>query len=188
MPILKKPSNATQQPKGGNTFGKKPTPKDETPDDVPMDHHAKKGAGGTDSWGKRFEETDGKGGYTAPPPGTYNGLITEAQASRESEGVGEVVFFEVTITDEELAGKPTRIYYNFTDKDGNESTGMPFFKMALEMLGAEQPKSWSALEALCAEIAQQQPWVIIDCKKRGPKVYTNLNSVPEDQDSKPALP
>jgi len=182
MPILKKP--ATQnQPKGGNTFGKKPapTPK-EKPDDVPDNPSGKK-----DSWGKRFEDTEGKGGYNPPPPGTYNALITEAQASRDDEGVNEAVYFEVTITDEELAGKTSRIYYNFTNDKGEESTGMPFFKMALEMLGAESPESWEAVEALCAELSEQQPWVIIQCKKRGPKVFTNLDSVPSNQDEKPSL-
>lgn len=141
-----------------------------------------------DAFAERVNAAGSKGGFVPPPPGTYNALITEIQAERDDEGMGEKVYIECTITDEEAAGKAIRLYFNFTDADGNELTGMPFFNAARAMLGWDEPLvSWDDMVEKLAEIAEQQPWVVVEVKKKGK--YTNffLNSVPENQDEKPSL-
>lgn len=144
---------------------------------------------GSDAFSKRFNSSDGKAAFIPPEPGQYNALITEIQATRDDEGVKETVYIECTITDDSDPGKTARIYFNFSDVEGKEGSGMPFFKSALKMLGFdEELKSWDHLQEVCASVVEQQPWVIIDVKQKGKYTNIYLNSVPEDQDSKPALP
>ncbi len=142
-----------------------------------------------DVFAERVNAAGQKGGYVPPEPGTYNALITEIQATRDDEGKNEAVFIEVTITDDEAPGKKARIYFNFTDAEGIEKSGMPFFNQARSMLGWDEDlESWDSMVDKLAEIATQQPWVVIEVKKKGKWTNIFLNSVPENQDEKPALP
>lgn len=187
MPILKKPQAQNQPKPPPQKFAPgKPAPKPDPTDDIPMKHQG----GGGDAFAKRFNTSDTKGKFVPPEPGTYNALITEAQTSREGEGVKETCFFELTITDDlnDMQGKTCRIYFNFSDEEGDEMPGMPFFKSALEMLGSDtELRSWEHLEEIVSTIGATQPWVIIDVKKKGKYTNVFLNSVPENQDNKPSL-
>lgn len=144
-----------------------------------------------DAFAQKLAETDASvgGQWTPPPVGTYNALVTEAQG--EVDGDKTDAYFELTIVDhEELAGKTCRIYFNFTDENGEEKSGMPYFKQALEMFGInveESVTSWDKMCEVIAGIAEENVWCVIDVKKKGK--YTNifLSSVPEDQSQKPSL-
>lgn len=167
MPILKKPQ--------GNAQPGKPTPQQQ------------KSAPKKDAFAERYEQADAKGGFVPPDPGTYNALITECQATRDDEGVKESVYLECTITDDTCPGKAIRIYYNLSNEKGEEMPGISFLKSNLEMLRVDQPTSWDDLQEKLAELAQSQPWVVIDVKQKGKYTNCYLSSVPEDQDNKPSL-
>lgn len=174
MPILKGGAKAPQQPAKSSNPPKAPAgPK-------------------RDAFAQKLAETDAQSGgqWTPPPPGTYNALITEAQG--EVDGDKTDAYFELTIVDhDELAGKTCRIYFNFTGEDGEEKSGMPYFKQALEMLGVNVEESVTSWESMCeviAEIAAEQTWVIIDVKKKGKWTNVFLSSVPEEQSQKPEMP
>ena len=169
MPILKK-ATTTTKPSAAPTKAAAPAKK-------------------VDAFAERANAAGQKGGYVPPEPGTYNALITEIQATRDDEGKNEAVFIEATITDDEAPGKKCRIYFNFSDAEGNEKPGMPFFNQARSMLGWDEPlESWDDMVEKLAEIAAQQVWVVIEVKKKGQWTNIFLNSVPENQDEKPALP
>lgn len=179
MPILKKkPTQSTP-------------PATEKEDNIPMEPKtSSKAFGGTkkqDAFAQRYNETEAseKGAYVPPPPGTYSALITEAQY--ESEDPMERAYFEVTIVDHEtVAGKTARMYYGFVNEDGSEGSGMPYFKSALTMLGYSEPISnLEEIQEILAQIAHEQPWIIIDVKKKGKYTNVFLSSVPEDQENKP---
>jgi hypothetical protein len=176
MPILKK------------TPARPAAPATDKEDNIPMKH----GTGGKpvkrDAFAERFEQTEAaaKGTYVPPPPGTYNALITEAQY--EEEDPMERAYFEATIVDhKELQGKTMRIYYGFVSEDGSEGSGMPYFKSNLSMLGYERLASKEECKEVLQQIAEEQPWIIIDVKKRGKYTNVYLSSVPEDQANKPSL-
>lgn len=164
MPILKKPQTPANAPK-------------------PAPSKAK-----VDAFAERANAAGSKGGFIPPEPGVYNALITEIVPNRDDEGKGESVYIEVTITDDSAPGKACRIYFNFTDADGNDLPGYSFFNSARSMLGWDEPlESWDSMVEKLAEIAEQQPWVVVEVKKKGKYTNVYLQSVPENQDDKPSL-
>lgn len=182
MPILKK-TTATPGIRTG-THSK--------PDTIPGLSKTNGGDGkksAKDAFAERYNSTEAneKGAYVPPPPGTYEVLITEAQYINEDPK--EFVYLEVTIVNHEtLDGKTARIYYTFTDEDGNAATGLPYFKSHMIMLGyADDLTSIDELQHRLAEIAEQQIWAVIDVKKKGKWTNVYLSSVPENQDEKPSL-
>lgn len=187
MPILKKP--AAGQPakpaapaRPGNPAQRLPVrPAQAEAEEDPTDAFAQRYAG--------TEATAG-GGYVPPPPGTYNVLITEGQGV--VDGKATSAYLELTICsdvdgDETLQGKTCRMYFNFTDENGKEATGWPYFKSAMQQLGyPDDFESWAAMTDALAELANQQIWCVIDVKKKGKWTNVFLSSVPENQDEKPA--
>lgn len=166
MPILKKP-NPTQ------TTAKAPA----------------KPVVQNDPFAAKYAETDAaKGkGFVPPEPGSYNAIIVEGQYQRDGDETK--AYLEVQIVDEGVnAGKNCRIYYNFTDKDGKEEPGMPYFKSNMQMLGREDDfLSEDDCAEFLAQLAEQQVWIEINVSKKGQWTNIYLNSVPENQDDKPAL-
>lgn len=174
MAILKKTNTpapqktGTQSPKGGGSPGNGGEQK-------------------RDPFAKKLAETDAAegGAWNPPPPGTYNALLTEAQG--EMDGDKRSAYLEFTICEEDnevVHGKTARIYFNFTDENGEEKTGFPYFKQAMTMFGVDtdtEIDSWDDMCAVLARLAEEEPWAVIDVKKKGK--YTNifLNSVPENQ-------
>lgn len=144
-----------------------------------------------DAFAEKMAATDATEGgvYVPPPPGNYSALVTEAQGV--VDGDKTCAYFECTIVDnEDLAGKTCRIYFNFTDENGDEATGMPFFKSALVMFGIDPDKeitSWDSMCEILAQIAEAQMWCHINVKKKSKWTNIYLDDVPEDQDSKPKL-
>ncbi len=145
-----------------------------------------------DAFAEKLAQTESSAGgqWTPPPVGTYNALVTEAQGVVDDQKTS--AYFEFTIVDhEELAGKTCRIYFNFTNEDGEEMQGMPYFRQALEMFGInvdETVMSWDAMCEAIAGVAEQNMWGVISVKKKGKFTNIFLDSVPENQDEKPALP
>jgi len=180
MPILKK-------------AGSKPTPTPTPTPDKPgsSGKSAVKGPA-RDAFAERMAATDAAEGgvWTPPPVGTYSALVTEAQGLIDDDKTS--AYFEMTIVDnDEVAGKTCRVYFNFTDENGDEQGGMPFFKQALTMFGVDvdtQITSWDATVELMAEIAVQNMWCHISVKRRGKNTNIYIDDVPENQDDKPALP
>lgn len=144
-----------------------------------------------DAFASRFNSTEASagGGFVPPPPGQYEILITEAQGERV-EGGKECAYLVCTIVNnDDIAGKEVRIYFNFTDDDGNEAAGMPYFKQALAMCGFEDEiTSWNHMLEVIAAIATEQLWGIMDVKKKGKWTNCFLSSIFEDQKQKPELP
>lgn len=179
MPILKKPGAAGQPAKPQPAAAQPGRP---APGGKPA---APKG----DAFAARYAQTDAAagGGYVPPVPGSYNALITEAQGVVDGDATS--AYLECTICDDvnEMQGKTCRIYFNFTDEDGNEAAGMPYFKSAMTQLGqTDDFGSWDEMVEFLAELARQEVWVVIDVKKKGKWTNIYLASVPEDQDSKPS--
>ena len=145
-----------------------------------------------DAFAQKLAETDASEGgqYIPPPPGNYSALVTEAQGV--IDGDKTAVYIEVTIVDDDdLAGKACRIYFNFTDENGDDANGMPYFKAAMVMFGIDPDKeitSWDSMCELLAQTAEQNMWCHINVKKKGKWTNIYLDDVPEDQDSKPELP
>jgi hypothetical protein len=143
-----------------------------------------------DPFAKRYAETEAAsgGGFVPPEPGTYNALIVAGVY--EEDGQKEYAYLEVQIVDEDVAdaGKNCRLYYNFVDENGQEATGMRYFKSNMQMLGKEDDfKSKDEAVAFLARLAEDQTWIVIDVKKKGKWTNIFLSSVPEDQSQKPAL-
>lgn len=172
MPILKKP-NGGQPSK-------------------PAQQQPAKGGKASDPFAKKYAETDAQegSGWVPPPPGQYNCLITEGQGVQDGDKTS--AYLEFVICDEEpeaAHGKTARIYWNFTDENGDDMPGMAYFKSAMTMLGHdEQFGSWDEMCEALAAIAGEEMWVIIDVKKKGKYTNCYLSSVPEDQSQKPANP
>lgn len=185
MPVLKKPSQTPTQLSRPGLPPRKPM--DDRVPGIPTEN----GGNGKDDFAKRYNNTEaGKGQYVPPPPGKYNALITEAQFVKEEGSPQEAVFFECTIADDDkdVYGKTCRIYFNFVDAEGNEVTGMPYFRSAMTMLGYSDPiESEEHLQEMLAQIAQEQMWIVIDVKKKGKWTNIYLSAVPENQDSKPSI-
>lgn len=178
MPVLKKPTS------GG--IPAKPT------QSAPAPSRPMPGSGSPkqDAFAKRYAATDAEegGGYVPPLPGTYNALITEGQGVVDGEKTS--AYLEVTICDNDergMQGKSVRIYSNFTDENGNEASGMPYFKANMAMLGQQDDfTSWDEMCEFLADLAQQEVWVVIDVKKKGKWTNVYLSSVPENQHEKPS--
>lgn len=147
-----------------------------------------------DAFAQKIAETEaGVGsGWVPPHPGTFNALITEAQLEQDGDKLDAYIEFTIVEEDDdEVHGKTARRYYNFVDDAGEEKGGVPFFKGDLQMLGIDTDEEITSMEKaaeVLAALVEEQKWVVIDVKKKGK--YTNifLNSVPENQDEKPANP
>lgn len=151
-----------------------------------------KAAKSKDVFAQKYAESEaGQGsGWVPPDPGTYNATVTEGQYTEDDQKTG--AYIEVQIEDDgDMNGKSARIYWNFTDENGDDKGGMPFFKSNMQMFGrAEDFTSKEEAADFLAELATNETKVIIDVKGKGsinPKTgkskYTNiyLNSVPEVQ-------
>lgn len=142
-----------------------------------------------DPFAKKYNETEaGKGSFIPPKPGTYAARVTNAEGIVDGQKTS--AFFEYTIveTNDPMEGKTCRQYFNFTDEDGNDGTGLPFFKSNMAMMGHdEELTSWDNMTDVLEEIAKEQIGVIIDVKKKGQYTNIYLSEVPEDQDSIPAV-
>lgn len=171
MPILKKKPASSQPESQEATSGRKPA---------------------KDAFAQKMAETEANegGNWTPPPVGTYSALVTEAQGVVDGDKTS--AYFEVTIVeDEDISGKTCRIYFNFTDENGDEMGGMPYFKQALTMFGIDPDKeitSWDSACDILANIAQENMWCHISVKKKGKYTNVFIDDVPENQDEKPALP
>lgn len=128
----------------------------------------------------------GKGGFTPPKPGKYCARLTTCEAV--IEGKRTYAFFEYTITEENdaMQGKTCRQWFNFTNDEGEDETGLPYFKSAMQMLGEGQDfKSWDEM-ADCLEQVQSECYgVIINVAQKGKYTNIYLSEVPDDQDSVP---
>lgn len=183
MPILKKPTPGAAD-KPAPAVPAKPTPGVKPP--VKPAAAAPK----RDAFAERYATTEAAtgGGYIPPLPGTYQALITEGQGVIDGEKTA--AYLELTIADDEneQRGKTTRIYYNFTDAEGQEMQGLPYFKADMTQLGVEEDfTSWQDMVDTLAQIAEQQIWVIINVVKKGKNTNVYLASVPENQDEKPTI-
>lgn len=180
MPILKK---TTTPPPATKTQSPAPGSKANPVKDPARDAFAEKLA--------QTEAAEG-GNWVPPPPGSYNALVTEGQG--EVDGDKTTAYLEFTICEEDndaVHGKTARIYFNFTDENGEDKGGMPYFKQAMQMFGIDpdtEITSWDAMCGKLAELAEQQAWAVIDVKKKGKYTNIYLSSVPEDQSGKPANP
>jgi hypothetical protein len=183
MPVLKKPNAPVATPAKAQPVAKaQPAAAKSKP---------------MDAFGQRLSEIDAKEGrsWNAPLPGTYNALIVEAQGV--TDNLKQAAYLEVIIADEEPAseyGKKCRIYWNFFNDKGEENTdGMAYFKSAFAMLGYETPTTWDGMCEDLAAMAAEGMWVIItvaEAKKstKAGAVNVYLDSVPDNQDEKPAMP
>lgn len=187
MPILKKPATATPAKPG---VAKVPL---KTQVQQPAHRPLPPSPGGAvDAFAQRYAATDAAagGGWVPPPPDSYNALVTEAQGVIDGEASSAYLEFTICQNvegDESVQGKTCRMYFNFTDAEGNEATGMPYFKSAMAQFGyPDDFESWDQMVEALAAIAAAEVWAVIDVKKKGK--YTNifLSSVPENQDDKPA--
>lgn len=143
-----------------------------------------------DPFAAKYAETEAAkgGGFVPPAPGTYNAIIYEGQGIVDGEKTAAYIGIQIVDKDVDDAGKNCRIYWNFTDENGQDASGMPYFKSNMTMLGKEGDfESWDDMLKFLAEIAKEQMWIIIDVRKK--KEYTNiyLSSVPENQAEKPDL-
>lgn len=181
MPILKKPAGLPA-PNKLNTPAKPGSPQ------APVKGPAR------DAFAEKLAQTEAAAGgnWVPPPPGTYNALVTEGQG--EVDGDKTTAYLELVIVDAEndqVHGKTCRIYFNFTDENGEDKGSMPYFKQAMTMFGIDtdtEITSWDGMCAKLAELAEQQVWCVIDVKKKGKFTNIYLSSVPEDQGDKPANP
>ncbi len=189
MPILKGKQTATATTAPQRQFTKaKPNPQSQAGQHQKQE--AEKSA--TDAFAERYAKTEAsKGGtYVPPEPGTYNALITEGQGVVKD--LATSAYFEFTICgdvngDDALQGKTCRMYFNFTDEEGREASGMGWFRGVMEQLGYPDAfTSWTEMCEALASLASEEVWVVIDVKKKGKWTNIYLNNVPEDQTEKPS--
>jgi hypothetical protein len=147
-----------------------------------------------DAFAQKLAETEAAegGNWVPPPPGSYNALVTEGQG--EVDGDKTTAYLEFTLVEEDndaVHGKTCRIYFNFTDENGEDKGGMPYFRQAMTMFGIDveaEINNWEDMCAKLAELAEEQAWCVVDVKKKGKYTNIYLSSVPEDQSEKPVNP
>lgn len=143
-----------------------------------------------DPFAAKYAETEAAkgGGFVPPKPGTYNTILVEGQGVVDGDKTAAFITVQIVDEDEEDAGKNCRIYWNFTDENGQEASGMPYFKSNMQMLGVNKEfQSWDDMCETLAELAKEQPWLIINVVKKGDWTNIYLQSVPENQNEKPDL-
>lgn len=142
-----------------------------------------------DPFAKKYAETEaGKGGFAPPKPGTYNARLTTLEAV--IDGNRTYVFFEYTIVEEgdPMEGKVCRQWFNFTNAEGEDETGLPYFKSALAMLGHDENfTSWDSMCDVLEQLQSEPIGVIIKVTTKGKYTNVYLSDVPEDQDSIPTV-
>lgn len=146
--------------------------------------------GPQDDFARRYAATEPAkgGGFVPPKPGTYNAILIEGQGVIDGDKTSAFITVQIVDEDAEDAGKNCRIYWNFTDENGQEGSGMPYFMSNMQMLGIDkQFVNWDDMCESLAELAKEQPWLIINVVKKGDWTNIYIQSVPENQAEKPDL-